>query len=48
MINDILFGTTVVGMVYQLEYGANNSASMIRREYGLDLEEAFNITLEKV
>lgn len=48
MINDILFGTTVIGMVYELEYGNNYSAPMIRREYDAVIQDAFNKTLAKV
>ena len=33
MMNEIIFGTTVVGMVYYLEYGSASHA-MIQREYG--------------
>lgn len=48
MMNDIIFGTTVIGMVYELEYGNNYSAPMIRREYETAVQEAFNMTLAKV
>ena len=47
MMNEIIFGTTVVGMVYYLEYG-NSSLAMIQREYGDDLNHVQNVTLTKV
>ena len=47
MMNEIIFGTTVVGMVYYLEYG-NASHAMIQREYGNTLAKVQNVTLAKI
>ena len=48
MMNEIIFGTTVVGMVYNLEYGGNASQAMIEREYGALLSQVKSVTLYKI
>ena len=34
MSTDVLLGTTVLGMIYQVQFGAANGSQMLRQEYG--------------
>lgn len=44
MISDIIFGTTVIGGIYEMEHGRNVSHLKIQKEYEEDLKIAINMT----
>ena len=45
MMNEIIFGTTVVGMIYNIQYGNVSASAMIDKEYNVTLVKAHNATL---
>lgn len=45
MMNEIIFGTTVVGMIYNIQYGNATASAMIGKEYNATLVKAHNATL---
>jgi|LauGreDrversion4_2_1035121.scaffolds.fasta_scaffold359956_2 hypothetical protein len=34
LMNDIIFGTTVVGMIYNIEYDNDTANALIQKEFG--------------
>lgn len=48
LMNDIIFGTTVVGMIYNIEYDNDTANALIQKEFGQTLEKVRNATLNKL